>query len=81
MRDFWEILAKVLASRVRVDQVRVDTQLCLGDVARRRKVLLEQHARVTERAARDARLALATAVAQVIRNGLALLGVSAPESM
>jgi arginyl-tRNA synthetase len=28
-----------------------------------------------------ARLALATAVGQVIRNGLALLGVSAPEGM
>jgi arginyl-tRNA synthetase len=32
-------------------------------------------------ALRNARLALCAAVAQVIRNGLALLGVSAPESM
>ena len=30
---------------------------------------------------RDARLALATAVGQVLANGLALLGVSAPETM
>ncbi|MBS3786096.1 MAG: hypothetical protein KGY57_04710, partial [Gammaproteobacteria bacterium] len=30
---------------------------------------------------RDARLTLITAVRQVIRNGLDLLGVSAPESM
>ena len=35
----------------------------------------------SERALRDARLALVDAVAQVIRNGLELLGVSAPESM
>ena len=32
-------------------------------------------------ALRNARLVLCEAVAQVIRNGLALLGVSAPESM
>ncbi len=32
-------------------------------------------------ALRDARLALAVAVRQVLRNGLQLLGVSAPESM
>ena len=30
---------------------------------------------------RDARLALALAVGQVIRNGMAILGVSCPESM
>ncbi len=36
---------------------------------------------VAERDERDARLALATATAQVLRNGLDLLGVSAPEKM
>ncbi|MGH8255914.1 MAG: arginine--tRNA ligase [Steroidobacteraceae bacterium] len=36
---------------------------------------------VDERALRNARLALALAVQQVVRNGLTLLGVSAPESM
>jgi arginyl-tRNA synthetase len=36
---------------------------------------------VEDAAVRDARLALAEAVRQVIANGLALLGVSAPESM
>jgi arginyl-tRNA synthetase len=30
---------------------------------------------------RDARLALVAAIAQVLRNGLQLLGVSAPEKM
>jgi arginyl-tRNA synthetase len=30
---------------------------------------------------RDARLALASAVGQVLRNGLGLMGVSAPEKM
>ena len=34
-----------------------------------------------ERALRDARLALSVAVQQVLRNGLSLLGVSAPEEM
>jgi arginyl-tRNA synthetase len=36
---------------------------------------------VDERAVREARLALAAATRQVLRNGLALLGVSAPERM
>jgi arginyl-tRNA synthetase len=36
---------------------------------------------VDEAALRNARLALASAVQQVVRNGLHLLGVSAPESM
>ena len=36
---------------------------------------------VDDAAVRDARLALATAVRQVLRNGLALLGVQAPEAM
>ena len=36
---------------------------------------------VDDAALRDARVALAAAVRQVIRNGLAILGVSAPESM
>ncbi|HXE39719.1 MAG TPA: arginine--tRNA ligase [Azonexus sp.] len=36
---------------------------------------------VDDPALRDARVALATAVRQVIRNGLAILGVSCPESM
>jgi arginyl-tRNA synthetase len=36
---------------------------------------------VDEKSLRDARLALSEAVRQVIANGLALLGVSAPESM
>ena len=36
---------------------------------------------VDEPALRDARLALAAAVRQVIRNGMAILGVSCPESM
>ncbi|MEM0955891.1 MAG: arginine--tRNA ligase, partial [Pseudomonadota bacterium] len=36
---------------------------------------------VEDKALRDARLALSTAVGQVLRNGLHLLGVSAPESM
>jgi arginyl-tRNA synthetase len=36
---------------------------------------------VDEPALRDARVALALAVRQVIRNGLAILGVSCPESM
>ena len=36
---------------------------------------------VADRDERDARLALATATAQVLRNGLDLLGVSAPEKM
>ena len=36
---------------------------------------------VDDAATRDARLALAGAVRQVIVNGLALLGVSAPEKM
>ncbi|MBL8488231.1 MAG: arginine--tRNA ligase, partial [Rhodocyclaceae bacterium] len=36
---------------------------------------------VEDAALRDARLALATAVRQVLRNGLRILGVSAPESM
>ena len=36
---------------------------------------------VDDAALRDARVALATAVRQVIRNGLAILGVSCPESM
>ena len=36
---------------------------------------------VDDLALRDARVALATAVRQVIRNGLAILGVSCPESM
>jgi arginyl-tRNA synthetase len=36
---------------------------------------------VEDRALRDARLALSEAVRQVIHNGLALLGVSAPETM
>jgi len=36
---------------------------------------------VDDTALRDARLALSAAVGQVIRNGLTLLGVSAPESM
>jgi arginyl-tRNA synthetase len=36
---------------------------------------------VDDRALRDARLALSAAVGQVLANGLALLGVSAPESM
>jgi arginyl-tRNA synthetase len=36
---------------------------------------------VGETAQRDARLALITAVRQVLRNGLAILGVAAPESM
>jgi arginyl-tRNA synthetase len=36
---------------------------------------------VEDAALRDARLALVLAVAQVLRNGLTLLGVSAPESM
>ena len=36
---------------------------------------------VEEPALRNARLALALGVQQVVRNGLALLGVSAPESM
>ena len=36
---------------------------------------------VEDEALRDARVALAAAVRQVIRNGLAILGVSCPESM
>ncbi|MHC9038154.1 DALR anticodon-binding domain-containing protein, partial [Cobetia marina] len=36
---------------------------------------------VEDDATRNARLALGLATAQVIRNGLALLGVSAPEEM
>jgi arginyl-tRNA synthetase len=36
---------------------------------------------VEDAALRNARLALALGVQQVVRNGLALLGVSAPESM
>ena len=36
---------------------------------------------VDDGALRNARLALALAVQQVVRNGLGLLGVSAPESM
>ena len=36
---------------------------------------------VEEEDVRNARLALLTATAQVLRNGLALLGVSAPEKM
>ena len=36
---------------------------------------------VDDAALRDARLALSLAVRQVIRNGLAILGVSCPESM
>ena len=36
---------------------------------------------VDDVALRDARVALAVAVRQVIRNGLAILGVSCPESM
>jgi arginyl-tRNA synthetase len=36
---------------------------------------------VDDAALRDARVALAAAVRQVIRNGLAILGVSCPESM
>jgi arginyl-tRNA synthetase len=36
---------------------------------------------VDDVALRDARVALATSVRQVIRNGLAILGVSCPESM
>jgi arginyl-tRNA synthetase len=36
---------------------------------------------VDEPALRDARIALAAAVRQVIRNGMAILGVSCPESM
>ena len=36
---------------------------------------------VEDEALRDARIALATAVRQVIRNGMAILGVSCPESM
>jgi arginyl-tRNA synthetase len=36
---------------------------------------------VDDAALRDARVALALAVRQVIRNGLAILGVSCPESM
>jgi len=36
---------------------------------------------VEESGLRDARLALISAVRQVIHNGLGLLGVSAPESM
>ncbi len=36
---------------------------------------------VEEQELRDARLALSAAVRQVLANGLALLGVSAPESM
>jgi arginyl-tRNA synthetase len=36
---------------------------------------------VEDAAARDARLALSVATGQVLRNGLDLLGVSAPEKM
>ena len=36
---------------------------------------------VDDQALRDARIALAEAVGQVLRNGLGLLGVSAPERM
>lgn len=36
---------------------------------------------VDDAALRDARVALAAAVRQVIRNGLAILGVTCPESM
>jgi arginyl-tRNA synthetase len=36
---------------------------------------------VEDAATRNARLALASATQQVIRNGLAILGVSAPETM
>jgi arginyl-tRNA synthetase len=36
---------------------------------------------VDEPALKDARIALAAAVRQVIRNGMAILGVSCPESM
>jgi arginyl-tRNA synthetase len=36
---------------------------------------------VDDQALRDARLALAEAVRQVIANGLGILGLSAPESM
>jgi arginyl-tRNA synthetase len=36
---------------------------------------------VEDAALRQARLALCLAVRQVLRNGLAILGVSAPESM
>jgi arginyl-tRNA synthetase len=36
---------------------------------------------VDDAALRDARVALAAAVRQVIRNGMAILGVSCPESM
>ena len=36
---------------------------------------------VEDAALRNARLALALATQQVVRNGLALLGVSAPETM
>jgi arginyl-tRNA synthetase len=36
---------------------------------------------VADPAIRDARIALAAAVGQVIRNGMAILGVSCPESM
>ena len=36
---------------------------------------------VDDAALRDARVALAAAVRQVIRNGLGILGVSCPESM
>ena len=36
---------------------------------------------VDDAALRDARIALAAAVRQVIRNGLAILGVSCPQSM
>ena len=36
---------------------------------------------VDEPALRDARIALAAAVRQVIRNGMAILGVNCPESM
>jgi arginyl-tRNA synthetase len=41
---------------------------------------LQRH-RVDDAQARAARLALAAAVRQVLRNGLQILGVSAPESM
>jgi arginyl-tRNA synthetase len=36
---------------------------------------------VDEQAVKEARLALIAATAQVLRNGLAVLGVSAPQSM
>jgi arginyl-tRNA synthetase len=36
---------------------------------------------VDDTAQKDARMALAAAVRQVIRNGMAILGVSCPESM